>query len=108
MSRTINRSGKGGVLITQGFDDLIAEIKKAEGNIEQAAWDAVRAGGREFCRFEEYRKSVRFVRQHKILADYGEYPQQRREIHAKGRENCVLDNGARESGKRLRAVRFLG
>lgn len=46
MAKTITKSGKAGISVTVNFDDLLEKIKAAEGNIEQAAWEAARAGGK--------------------------------------------------------------
>ena len=35
-------SGKGGILITNGFPELLEKIKEAQGNVEEAAWTAAR------------------------------------------------------------------
>ena len=47
MGKTIRGGGKGGVLVTVGFQDLIEKIKDAQGDVEAAVWDAARKGAKE-------------------------------------------------------------
>lgn len=49
MARTESYKSKTGVAIqVNGFDSLLKKIQKAGGDIEQATWDAARAGGRVY------------------------------------------------------------
>ena len=46
MGRTLRGGGKGGVMVTVGFADLLEKIQKAEGDIEAATWEAARKGAK--------------------------------------------------------------
>lgn len=46
MAKTITKSGKAGISVRVNFDDLLEKIKEAEGNIEEATWEAARVGGK--------------------------------------------------------------
>ena len=47
MGKSSRSGGKGGVLVTVGFQNLLEKIKDAQGDIEAATWDAARKGAKE-------------------------------------------------------------
>lgn len=47
MGKTVRGGGKGGVLVTVGFDSLLEKIKEAQGDVEAAVWEAARKGAKE-------------------------------------------------------------
>ena len=48
MARTTTYASTNGVAISVNFDGLLNKIKKANGDVERATWDAARAGGRVY------------------------------------------------------------
>lgn len=46
MGRTLRGGGKGGILVTVGFQELLEKIHKAGGDAEEATWQAARKGAK--------------------------------------------------------------
>ena len=46
MARTTGYSGKGGIKVSVNFDKLLEQIKRAEGDVEKATWEAARKGAK--------------------------------------------------------------
>lgn len=66
MAKTISRGGKAGVILTVNFQNLLEDIQKAQGNVEQATWDAARAGGREMYKALEQEATASGVPAHLV------------------------------------------